>query len=164
MAKATGCPGSPSIVSQIRSRRRLRRREWTHLIDPLFAALEKTIAPSTIILRNDAPARALEGLEEYVRAGERRGSRVMLEENGIRYLPISAAGQKTAGTLTSVTTASSWRRLPKAKCARRLQLYRGFGIAAAKAGAREVVCLDSSAPALALPRTLLPRTACRASS
>ena len=40
------------------------------LIDPLLAALEKTVAPANVILRNDTPSRALEGLGEYVRAAK----------------------------------------------------------------------------------------------
>ena len=38
------------------------------LLTPSLAALDKVLAPATIILRNDAPARALEGLDSYVRA------------------------------------------------------------------------------------------------
>ena len=39
----------------------------------LLAALNKLLTPETIILRNDTPSRALEGLESYVRVATGRG-------------------------------------------------------------------------------------------
>ena len=55
------------------------------LVDPLLAALEKTVAPANVILRNDTPSRALEGLGEYVRAAKGEARRIAVEENGVRY-------------------------------------------------------------------------------
>jgi 23S rRNA (cytosine1962-C5)-methyltransferase len=121
------------------------------LIDPLLAALEKTIAPANIVLRNDTPSRALEGLDEYVRVAKGEASRIALEENGVRYFADLAGGQKTGWYFDQRDNRLFMAPLAKGRSVLDAFSYTGgFGIAAAKAGAREVVCLDSSAPALAL--------------
>ena len=61
----------------------------------LLAALNKLLSPKTIILRNDAPSRALEGLETYVRVEQGAASRIAVEENGARYFADLGQGQKT---------------------------------------------------------------------
>ena len=121
------------------------------LTDPLLAAIEKTIAPVNIILRNDTPSRALEGLDEYVRAARGGTARIAVEENGVRHLADLAGGQKTGWYYDQRDNHAFMARLAKGKSVLDAYSYSGgFGIAAAKAGATEVVCLDSSAPALAL--------------
>ncbi len=42
-------------------------------LDAILAALQMTVKPKTVILRNDAPSRTLEGLESYVRDRQGRG-------------------------------------------------------------------------------------------
>jgi 23S rRNA (cytosine1962-C5)-methyltransferase len=121
------------------------------LIDPLLAALEKTIAPANVILRNDTPSRALEGLGEYVRAAKGDAARIAVEENGVRYFADLAAGQKTGWYYDQRDNRAFMALLAKGRSVLDAYSYTGgFGIAAAKAGAKEVVCLDSSAPALAI--------------
>jgi 23S rRNA (cytosine1962-C5)-methyltransferase len=121
------------------------------LIDPLLAALEKTIAPVNVILRNDAPSRALEGLGEYVRAAKGEASRIAVEENGVRYFADLTGGQKTGWYYDQRDNRAFMAALAKGRSVLDAYSYTGgFGIAAAKAGAKEVVCLDSSAPALAI--------------
>ena len=121
------------------------------LLDPLLAAFEKTIQPVSVILRNDTPSRALEGLDTYVRSAKGDGARIALEENGLRYFADVAAGQKTGwyydqrDNRAFMAAVASGRSVLDAFC-----YTGGFGIAAAKAGARETVCLDSSEPALAI--------------
>ncbi|HEY5347311.1 MAG TPA: hypothetical protein VIJ72_03890, partial [Rhizomicrobium sp.] len=66
-----------------------------NLLTPLVMALDEVVAPKTIILRGDTPARALEGLENYVRAERGEAGRIMVEENGVRYFADLATGQKT---------------------------------------------------------------------
>ena len=120
---------------------------WT----PLAMALERVLAPETIILRNDAPARALEGLESYVRAEKGAMGRVAVEENGARYFAELGAGQKTGWYYDQRDNRAFIAGLAKGRSVLDACSYTGgFGILAAKAGAAEVVCLDSSAPALAL--------------
>ena len=119
------------------------------LTEPMIAALEKTIAPANVILRNDAPSRALEGLSEYVSVGEAR--RIALEENGVRYFADLAGGQKTGWYYDQRDNRAFMAKLARGQSVLDAYCYTGgFGIAAAKAGAREVVCLDSSAAALTL--------------
>ena len=121
------------------------------LIDPLLAALEKTLAPAHVILRNDAPSRALEGLEDYVRAAKGDATRLAVEENGSRYFANLAEGQKTGWYYDQRDNRAFMAGLAKGRTVLDAYSYTGgFGIAAAKAGATEVICLDSSAPALAL--------------
>ena len=121
------------------------------LIEPLLTALENTFAPRCVILRNDAPARALEGLDEYVRAAKGEAGRIAVEENGVRYFADLASGQKTGWYYDQRDNRAFMAGLAKGKSVLDAYSYTGgFGLAAAKAGAKEVICLDSSAPALAL--------------
>ena len=121
------------------------------LIDPLLAALDSTIAPENVVLRNDTPSRALEGLDEYVRAARGVAGRVAVEENGLRYFADLAGGQKTGWYYDQRDNHAFMAGLANGKTVLDAYSYSGgFGIAAAKGGATDVVCLDSSAPALAL--------------
>ncbi|MDE2500447.1 MAG: RlmI/RlmK family 23S rRNA methyltransferase, partial [Alphaproteobacteria bacterium] len=65
------------------------------LLEPLLAALDETLQPENVVLRADAPARSLEGLELYVRAAKGNAGRIAVEENGVRYFADLEAGQKT---------------------------------------------------------------------
>jgi 23S rRNA (cytosine1962-C5)-methyltransferase len=150
-SEADGLPGltldrfGDTVVAQITT------AGMEALIDPLLAALEKTIAPANVILRNDAPSRALEGLGEYVRAAKGEIGRVAVEENGLRYFADLGTGQKTGWYYDQRDNHAFMASLAKGKSVLDAYSYTGgFGIACAKAGASEVVCLDSSAPALAL--------------
>ena len=120
-------------------------------LDTIIAALDVRLKPRTIILRNDAPSRALEGLDSYVRAAKGEGARIALEENGCRYLADLAQGQKTGWYYDQRDNRAFIAGIAKGKSVLDAYSYTGgFGLAAAKAGAKEVMCLDSSAPALAL--------------
>ena len=120
-------------------------------LDNIVAALEARLKPKTIMLRNDAPSRALEGLDSYVRAAKGEGARIALEENGCRYFADLAQGQKTGWYYDQRDNRAFIAGLAKGKSVLDAYSYTGgFGLAAAKAGAAEVVCLDSSAPALVL--------------
>ena len=120
-------------------------------VDSIAQALQEIVAPKTIVLRNDAPSRALEGLEAYVRTLKGEGRRIAVEENGARYIADLTEGQKTGWYYDQRDNRAFIARLAKGKSVLDAYSYTGgFGILAAKAGAREVVCLDSSAPALAL--------------
>jgi 23S rRNA (cytosine1962-C5)-methyltransferase len=120
-------------------------------IEAILGALEARLKPKTVILRNDTPSRALEGLESYVRTAKGEGARIALEENGCRYLADLASGQKTGWYYDQRDNRAFIAALAKDKSVLDAYSYTGgFGLLAAKAGAKEVVCLDSSAPALAL--------------
>jgi 23S rRNA (cytosine1962-C5)-methyltransferase len=119
--------------------------------DHILAALDQVLAPKTVILRADAPMRALEGLDSYVKTVKGTGHRIAVEENGARYFADLAEGQKTGWYYDQRDNRAFIAGLAKGKTVLDAYSYTGgFGILAAKAGAKEVVCLDSSAPALAL--------------
>ncbi len=124
------------------------------LLDEALAALDAGLQPKAVVLRNDVPARALEGLEPEVRVakGAVEGP-VRLEENGVAYLADLAAGQKTGWFYDQRLNRAAVARL--ARGGHMLDLYAfsgGFGLAAAAAGAAGVVGVDSSEAALALAR------------
>ena len=121
------------------------------LTEPLLKAIDKVLEPANVILRNDAPSRALEGLGEEVRAAKGEAGRIAVEENGVRYFADLGAGQKTGWYYDQRDNRAFMAALAKGKTVLDAYSYTGgFGIAAAKAGAAETICLDSSAPALAL--------------
>jgi 23S rRNA (cytosine1962-C5)-methyltransferase len=118
--------------------------------DEIVAALVETLNPRGIVLKNDSPARALEGLplETRLAYGELNGP-VELMENGARFQIDPLAGQKTGWFYDQRDSRAFVARF--AKRARVLDAYcygGGFGIAAAMAGAASVTLLDRSAGAL----------------
>ena len=120
-------------------------------IDVILKALDKVLVPATVILRADAPSRALEGLDNYVKTAKGEGHRIAVEENGARYIADLREGQKTGWYYDQRDNRAFIASLARGKTVLDAYSYTGgFGILAAKAGAREVVCVDSSAPALAL--------------
>lgn len=117
----------------------------------LIAALNKVVKPETIILRNDTPSRALEGLDTYVRTEQGTAGRIAVEENGARYFADPGQGQKTGWYYDQRDNRAFIAGLSKDRTVLDAYSYTGgFGILAAKAGAKEVICLDSSEAALKL--------------
>jgi 23S rRNA (cytosine1962-C5)-methyltransferase len=118
---------------------------------PILAALDQLLSPATVILRGDTPSRALEGLDSYVETVKGKGHRIAVEENGARYIADLTEGQKTGWYYDQRDNRAFIAQFAKDKSVLDAYSYTGgFGILAAAAGARETVCLDSSAPALAL--------------
>jgi 23S rRNA (cytosine1962-C5)-methyltransferase len=118
---------------------------------PLLAALDRVLSPADIVLRADSPARALEGLDSYVRAEKGSAGRIAVEENGIRYFADLGAGQKTGWYYDQRDNRAFMASLANGRSVLDAYCYvGGFALAAAKAGAREVIGLDSSQPALTL--------------
>ncbi len=151
-AEADGIPGAvidrfgDFMVAQLNTAGMMR-------LEPEFvAALEAAVAPKAIVLRNDSPARALEGLSEEVRvaAGSLEGA-LEVHENGARFEVDLMGGQKTGWFYDQRENRAFMARL--ANGARVLDLYcfvGGFAIEAAVAGAAEVTGIDRSEPALSL--------------
>jgi 23S rRNA (cytosine1962-C5)-methyltransferase len=122
-----------------------------NLLEAIVAALEQLLSPEVIVLKNDSPARSLEGLETYVRAIKGEAGRIVVEENDVRYFADPSSGQKTGWYYDQQENRSFIARLAKGASVLDAYSYAGgFTLAAAKAGAREAVGLDSSASALAL--------------
>ena len=118
----------------------------------ILAALDATVAPRAVVLRNDSPARTLEGLALEVRVAKGAvDAPVEVRENGARFLADIATGQKTGWFFDQRDNRAAVAAL--AAGARVLDLYSyagGFAIAAARAGANSVVAVDRSEGALAL--------------
>lgn len=151
-AEADGIPGAvidrfgEVVVAQLNTAGMMR------LEPELLAALQAVLAPKAIVLRNDSPARALEGLAEDVRlAAGSLDAAVEVRENDARFEVDLLGGQKTGWFYDQRDNRRFMARL--AKEARVLDLYcfvGGFAIEAAVAGAAAVTGVDRSEPALAL--------------
>jgi 23S rRNA (cytosine1962-C5)-methyltransferase len=118
----------------------------------LLAALEQVARPGAVIWKNDGGSRELEGLPVYVEValGE-PPEHTWLEENGVRYRVPLGRGQKTGWIYDQAENRRAM--LVHANAARVLDVFAylgAWGLAAARAGARKVVCVDSSAAALTL--------------
>jgi 23S rRNA (cytosine1962-C5)-methyltransferase len=115
-------------------------------------ALGELLSPDAIVLRNDSPARRLEGLASETRVA--RGSLdrpVPVHENGAVFRADVLAGQKTGWFFDQRDNRRFIAKL--APGARVLDLYcytGGFAAQAARAGAAAVLGIDRSEPALAL--------------
>ncbi|HJT08523.1 MAG TPA: class I SAM-dependent rRNA methyltransferase [Stellaceae bacterium] len=151
-AEADGLPGIVAdrfgqvLVTQLNTAgMALLEAEW-------IAACDAVLAPQAIVLRNDSPARALEGLElEFHLAKGAIDGPIELSENGARFLADPREGQKTGWFFDQRDNRRFVAGLSQG--ARVLDLYcyaGGFAIAAAQAGADQVLALDRSEAALAL--------------
>ena len=122
------------------------------LAPALLAALDETFRPRAVVLRGDSAVRDLEGLERRVEvAAGTLDEPVEAVEHGVRFLADPVDGQKTGWYYDQRDNRAFIAGL--AKGARLLDVYSysgGFGVAAAVAGAEDVVCVDRSAAALAL--------------
>ncbi|EKE75839.1 class I SAM-dependent rRNA methyltransferase [Oceanibaculum indicum] len=118
---------------------------------PLLEALTDLLKPSRIVLRNDSPARTLEGLETGIRAAVGGEGPIELVENGARFRCDPLGGQKTGWFYDQRDNRAFLAKLAQGK--RLIDVYAyigGFGIEAAVAGAAEVTLLDRSKPAMEL--------------
>ena len=116
----------------------------------LLEALEAELSPKTIVLKNDSPVRELEGLKREVTVVKGHGEgTIELIENGARFVADLSGGQKTGWFYDQRDNRRFMARL--SKDARVLDTYcysGGFGVLAAKEGAKAVTCIDRSAAAL----------------
>ena len=122
------------------------------LMPALLDAIDRVLAPATIVLRNDSSARQLEGLtlETKIVKGAISGN-VKLAENGRHFFADLAEGQKTGWFYDQRDNRAAVAGLAAGK--RVLDLYTyagGFAVLAACGGAGEVVAVDRSERALAL--------------
>jgi 23S rRNA (cytosine1962-C5)-methyltransferase len=122
----------------------------------LFVELLQELAhPEGIYLRTERGIGRLEGLELHDGPlwGQVPAEPIAIEEDGLRFLVNLAEGQKTGFYLDqrdnrrAVARLAAGRRVLDAFC-----YTGGFGLHAARAGARAVLGVDQSEPALALAR------------
>ena len=118
--------------------------------DEVLVALQKVVKPAAVLWRNDSSMRALEGLERTVAdAAGAVPETVTVEEEGLRFQVAPRAGQKTGWFYDQRDNRARLDRYVAGRRVLDVFSYVGaWGIRAAARGAREVLCVDSSAPAL----------------
>jgi len=120
------------------------------LLGTILELLVEMTAPAGILVRADSSARVPEGLDS--RVDEAFGSVpdvVSLVENGVRFEAPVRTGQKTGWFYDHRMNRERLRRyVPGARVLDVFSYIGGWGVQTAAFGAREVVCVDSSAPAL----------------
>jgi 23S rRNA (cytosine1962-C5)-methyltransferase len=119
-------------------------------LDAVIAAIKDTTDIRSVLLRNDAAVRELEGLSSYRRwEGESRDV-LSVVENELRFEVPSELSQKTGWFYDHRETRRTLRDWVKGRRVLDLYSYAGaFAINAAAAGATEVLAIDSSASATA---------------
>lgn len=149
-AEADGCPGliidrfGDVFVAQSGT-------AGMDTLEPLWrAALEEVFSPRAIFIKNDAPARAHEGLAEDIRCV--RGDPATLatvEEGGIVHSIAPIAAQKTGWYFDQRENRTFLVHLAKGQRLLDAFSYTGaLALAASRQGAASALMLDSSAPAL----------------
>ncbi|MBI1776820.1 MAG: class I SAM-dependent rRNA methyltransferase [Proteobacteria bacterium] len=122
------------------------------LTQEFLAALEATVAPEAIVLKNDSALRQLEGLPQSVTVAKGVVEPpIELVENGFRFYADPIQGQKTGWFYDQRDNRRAVAEL--AAGARTLDVYShtgGFGVLAASMGAHAATLLDRSELALAL--------------
>jgi 23S rRNA (cytosine1962-C5)-methyltransferase len=116
-------------------------------------AVLQVLRCETLLFKNDSGAREVEGLPSYVEAAKGSLNKLgLVIEDGLKYSAPLAEGQKTGWFFDQ---AANRRALPKyvGKGARVLDVFSyvgAWGVRAARSGAAEVLCVDSSGSALEL--------------
>ena len=115
-------------------------------------AVAQVVAPRALVWKNDGGARELEGLPSYVETALGAApEQVTVEENGVRFRVPVGAGQKTGWFYDQAANRAAFLKYVRGARVLDVFSYLGaWGLSAARAGASEVVCVDSSAPALEL--------------
>src|SRR5580692_4904716 len=119
----------------------------------ILEALEQVLGCEALLFKNDSSLREMEGLPSYVEAAKGRfDALVQVLEDGLEFQVPLAEGQKTGWFYDQ---SANRRALVKyvRKGARVLDVFSyvgAWGVRAARSGAREVLCVDSSAAALEL--------------
>jgi 23S rRNA (cytosine1962-C5)-methyltransferase len=118
----------------------------------IVAAVVKVLGPRVLIWKNDSGARELEGLPSYVETAIGPDiEETVVEENGVRFFVPMGHGQKTGWFYDQAYNRRSLLKYVRGARVLDVFSYLGaWGLAAAAAGASEVLCVDSSAPALEL--------------
>jgi 23S rRNA (cytosine1962-C5)-methyltransferase len=108
-----------------------------------------------MLWKNDSGARDLEGLVPYVEpAFGDVPTTIPLEESGVRFAVPVRTGQKTGWFFDQAANRAALLKYVPGKAVLDMFSYLGaWGLTAAKAGASEVTCVDSSAAALDLVAT-----------
>lgn len=124
------------------------------LTEMLVGALDRLLKPRAIVISGDGAARSLEGLAPVHRIAKGSlGGAIELQEHGARFLADLAEGQKTGWFYDQRDNRLLAARFAQAADVLDLYSYSGgFGVQAARHGARSVLSVDRSAGALDLAR------------
>jgi 23S rRNA (cytosine1962-C5)-methyltransferase len=124
------------------------------LIAPLVATLDRLMKPRAIVVSGDGTARTLEGLAPVHRMAKGAiDGALEIEEHGARFLADLAEGQKTGWFYDQRDNRVLAARFVQDADVLDLYSYSGgFGIQAARHGAKSVLSVDRSQPALDLAR------------
>ena len=118
--------------------------------DVVLEALNATIKPDGVYLRNDVPIREKEGLEQYKGFADKPfDTDLIIDENGLRISVDVAGGQKTGHFLDQVANHAAMQQISSGN--RVLDCFThtgGFGLHAAHYGAKEVYGIDISEDAI----------------
>lgn len=118
-----------------------------HLLPDLLQALDTVLKPRAVVLRNDTPVRALEGLQPDIRlaAGSLADGPAMVEEGGVRIALDLLEGQKTGWYFDLAGARALMAGLAKGEDMLDVYCNSGaFALTAAKAGAKSVRGIDRS--------------------
>ncbi|MEK7384679.1 MAG: class I SAM-dependent rRNA methyltransferase, partial [Elusimicrobiota bacterium] len=123
-------------------------------LDIIAEVLNDLLKPTGIYLKNDHRTRALEGLPLECRTFSGTvPEKVAIMEGGLRFCADIGEGQKTGHYFDQRDNRAFLRPYFKGRNVLDLYCYTGgFAINAAKAGAKSVLAIDSSAAALALAK------------
>ncbi|MCW0236567.1 MAG: class I SAM-dependent rRNA methyltransferase [Ferrovibrio sp.] len=118
-----------------------------HLLPQLLESLDAVLKPRAVVLRNDTPVRALEGLQPEIRlaAGSLDDMPAAVEEGGCRVSLDLLEGQKTGWYFDLAGARALIAGMAKGEDM--LDVYcnsGGFALTAAKAGAKSVRGIDRS--------------------
>ncbi len=119
--------------------------------EAVLAALRSVLNPAAVLWRNDSPMRELEGLaREVVVAAGSVPETVTVAEDGLCFQVAPLSGQKTGWFYDQRDNRARLDRYVAGRRVLDVFSYVGaWGVRAAAWGAREVLCVDASAPALA---------------
>jgi 23S rRNA (cytosine1962-C5)-methyltransferase len=119
----------------------------------ILEALEQVLGCESLLFKNDGALRELEGLPSYVEAAKGRFEECgAVIEDGLEFQAPLAEGQKTGWFFDQAANRRALEKYVR-KGARVLDVFSyvgAWGVRAARCGAHEVVCVDSSAAALEL--------------
>lgn len=117
----------------------------------ILTAILRHTAPSAVIWRNDTMYREMEQLPLYVKIAYGKAvDEHIVKENGCEFIAALQSGQKTGWFFDHRDNRSKIVQYVKDKTVLDVFSYSGaFALPSAKAGARQVVCVDSSKTAIA---------------
>jgi 23S rRNA (cytosine1962-C5)-methyltransferase len=116
-------------------------------------ALEQVLHCDALLFKNDSPAREMEGLPTYVEAALGKFDELgLVLEDGLEFQAPLAEGQKTGWFFDQAANRRALSKYvrPDTRMLDVFSYVGAWGVRAAHSGAREVVCVDSSAAALEL--------------